>query len=58
MYWLEETKTHVDYGPIERTLTNKARKDTQIRFYKVMATPVLLYGSETWPLNIGDKKGD
>jgi hypothetical protein len=28
---------------------------TQQKFYKVMATPTLLYGSETWILNARDK---
>lgn len=35
-------------GTIHRTLKNKTRKDTRIKFYKTMATPLLLYGSETW----------
>ena len=35
-------------GTIQRTLKNKARKDTKLKFYKTMAVPVLLYGSETW----------
>jgi hypothetical protein len=26
----------------------KTRTDTQIKFYKVVARPALLYGSETW----------
>jgi hypothetical protein len=33
---------------IKHTLTNKTRKDTQLKFYKVMAVPTLLYGCETW----------
>jgi hypothetical protein len=35
-------------GTIHRTLTNKTRKDTMLKFYKTMATPVLLYGCESW----------
>jgi hypothetical protein len=26
----------------------KTRKETDLKFYKIMAVPVLLYGSETW----------
>lgn len=35
-------------GTIRRTLKNKTRKETQIKFYKVMAVPTVLYGSECW----------
>jgi hypothetical protein len=42
-------------GTIRRSLRGKTRKDTQLKFYKVMATPTLLYGSETWTLNARDK---
>ncbi|PSN32209.1 hypothetical protein C0J52_24601 [Blattella germanica] len=35
-------------GCINRTLRNKTRKDTQLRFYNIIALPQLLYGSETW----------
>ena len=38
-------------GTIHRTLRNKTRKDTMIRFYKVLAVPLLTYGSENWVLN-------
>jgi hypothetical protein len=34
-------------GTIKHTLTNKTRKDTQLKFYKVMAVPTHLYGCET-----------
>jgi hypothetical protein len=27
----------------------KTRKETNLKFYKIMAVPVLLYDSETWP---------
>ena len=33
-------------GTIRRTLKNKTRKETQIKFYEVMAVPTVLYGSE------------
>lgn len=39
--------THI-CGTINRTLNNKTRKDTRVKLYKTMATPVLMYGSETW----------
>ncbi|PSN46379.1 hypothetical protein C0J52_05731, partial [Blattella germanica] len=35
-------------GCINRTLRNKTRKDTQLRFYNTIALAQLLYGSETW----------
>jgi hypothetical protein len=35
-------------GTIRRTLQRKARNETQIKFYKVMAVPTILYGSEVW----------
>ncbi|PSN48274.1 hypothetical protein C0J52_03046 [Blattella germanica] len=35
-------------GCINRTLRNKTRKDTQLRFYNTIALSQLLYGSETW----------
>lgn len=43
-------------GTIRRTLGNKSRKDTQMNFYKIMAVPILLYGSETWVTIKKDKK--
>jgi hypothetical protein len=42
-------------GTIKRNLINKTRKDKQLKFYKVMAVPVLLYGCENWPLNRVDR---
>jgi hypothetical protein len=35
-------------GTINRTLKNKARTDTQLKFYKTMAVPTVMFGSETW----------
>jgi hypothetical protein len=35
-------------GTIKRTLDGKVRKETLVRFYKIMAIPTLLYGSECW----------
>jgi hypothetical protein len=43
-------------GTIKRTLTNKTRKDTQLKFYKVMVVPTLLYGYEIWALNRSGKR--
>jgi hypothetical protein len=34
-------------GTLRRILKIKTRKTTQMKFYKVMALPALLYGSET-----------
>jgi hypothetical protein len=42
-------------GTIKRTLINKTRKDTQLKFYKVMAVSVL-YGCENWALNRVDRR--
>jgi hypothetical protein len=35
-------------GVIARTLKKKTRKETNLKFYKIMEVPVLLYGSKTW----------
>jgi hypothetical protein len=37
-------------GTIKRILAGKVRKETLLRFYKIMAIPTLLYGSECWTL--------
>ncbi|KAJ4447240.1 hypothetical protein ANN_09244 [Periplaneta americana] len=37
-------------GTITRTFRNKIRKETKLKFYKVMAVPTLAYGNETWTL--------
>jgi hypothetical protein len=42
-------------GTIKRTVKNKTRTETQIRFYKVMAVSAGLYGSENWVLTEKDK---
>lgn len=38
-------------GTIQKCLKNRTRKDTRLKFYKTMAVPVVLYGSETWVLS-------
>ena len=43
-------------GTISRTLKGKAQLSTQIKSYKVMAVPVLMYGNENWPLDRSDKR--
>ena len=43
-------------GTISRTLKGKTQLSTQIKFYKVMAVPVLMYGSENWSLNRSAKR--
>lgn len=42
-------------GTIRRTLGRKTRKETQLKFYKTMALPTLLYGSENWVLRRADE---
>ena len=43
-------------GVISRNLKGKTQLSTQIKFYKVMAVPVLMYGSDNWFLNRSDKR--
>ena len=43
-------------GTISRTLKGKTQLTTQIEFYKVMAVPVLMYGSENGSLNRSDMR--
>jgi hypothetical protein len=38
-------------GTIGRALRNKKRKDTTLKFYNIMAVPVLLYDSENFAMN-------
>ena len=37
-------------GTIHRSLKGRARKDTELKFFKVMAVPLLMYGSEAWTI--------
>jgi hypothetical protein len=37
-------------GTIKRTLARKVMKETVLGFYKIMAMPAVLYGSECWTL--------
>ena len=37
-------------GTIRRTIKGKTRRETQMKFYKVMALPTVLYGAESWTL--------
>ena len=43
-------------GTLSRTLKGKTQFSTQIKLYKEMAVPVLMYGSENWSLNRSDKR--
>ena len=43
-------------GTASRTLKVKTQLSTEIKVYKEMAVPVLMYGSENWPLNRSDKR--
>jgi hypothetical protein len=45
-------------GTIKSTLTGKVRKETLLKFYKLMAIPTILYGSECWTLTKRQKKVD
>lgn len=56
-YFYEDTDIHTKLtkfnrinGTIARTLKNKVRKDTLIKFYKTMAIPCGIYGSESWTI--------
>jgi hypothetical protein len=35
-------------GTIHRTLKNKTKKETRLKFYKTVAVPALMYGCEIW----------
>jgi hypothetical protein len=39
---------------IEKDVQNQNKKTTQIKFYKVIALPVLRYGSEAWTIKTKD----
>jgi hypothetical protein len=43
-------------GTIKSTLAGKVSKETLLRFYKIMAIPTLLYGSECWTLTKRQKR--
>ena len=43
-------------GTIRKHL-KKTRTDTQVKFYKVVVRPSLLYGSETWVITKRDMTG-
>lgn len=43
-------------GTIRRHLGQKTLRSTQLKFYKVMAVPMLRYGCENWATNRGDKR--
>jgi hypothetical protein len=38
-------------GTIHKYLEHKTRKDTHLKFYKTVAVPILIYGSEAWVLS-------
>ena len=41
-------------GTVHHTVHNKTTRETQLKFYKVLAAPVLTYGCETWALRKQD----
>ena len=53
---IEDGKFQRMRGTISITLKGKTQLSTQIKFHKVMAVPVLMYGSENWSLNRSDKR--
>ena len=42
-------------GTINRTFKHKIRRDKKLKFYKVMAIPLISSGSELWTLNKNQK---
>jgi hypothetical protein len=42
-------------GTIQRTLRQKTLQSTQLKYYKIMAVPMLTYASENWTINRSDK---
>ena len=49
-------KFQIILDTVSRTLKGKTQLSTQIKFYKVMAVPFLMYGSENWSLNRSDTR--
>jgi hypothetical protein len=43
-------------GTTRRTMRQKTLQRTQLKFYKIMAEPMLTYASENWTINRPDKK--
>jgi hypothetical protein len=43
-------------GTIKKTLKNKTTKDTQVKFYKAIATPMLMYGSGNLAQNRSERR--
>jgi hypothetical protein len=43
-------------GTVRRTLRQKTLQSTQLKFYKIMAVPMLTYASENWAINRSDKR--
>jgi hypothetical protein len=46
----------VNSGLNETLLFSKTLQSTQLKFYKIMAVPMLTYASENWTINRSDKK--
>jgi hypothetical protein len=51
----KQARFQVMCGTIRRVLGKQTRKATQLKFYKTMAIPSLLYGSEGWILRRQDE---
>jgi hypothetical protein len=39
-----------------KNIETKNFADTQLKFYKIMAVPMLTYGSKKWTINPSDKR--
>jgi hypothetical protein len=39
-----------------RSLKGKTQLSTEIKFYKIMTIPVMIYGTDNWSLNRSDKR--
>jgi hypothetical protein len=49
-------KFQIMCGTVRRTLRQKTSQNTQLKFYKIIAVPMLTYASENWTINRSDKK--
>jgi hypothetical protein len=50
MIYETNDKGLIIYAELKCTLLNRAQQETILKFYKVLAVPAVLYGSECWTL--------
>ena len=55
IYKIEVNRFQHIYETKNRTLKNKTRRETNLKFYKKMSVPVLLYGNQSWISTQRDK---